>query len=194
VYFVPPARGPLPIDEPVISSAGSVANAVRIEGSVGISPLVKQASLTRLPPVDPPAAETSTAKRLPPVTEAVPVSTRRLVPPKVDDNPPANTSNPPKRAKPVPVSERKLPGAEFGTGIVTAVKLKEGVALLEFSDTADIPPGSVLRAYHDYALSGRSAVCDLEVIRGEGGMAAVFARSGSDLTKLSVGDRAIVLR
>jgi len=78
--------------------------------------------------------------------------------------------------------------------MVTSVRLKDGLALLEFANDAAVPPGSLLRAYHEYALTGKTAVCDLEVVRGEGGMAAAMARQGSELTALSVGDRAIVLR
>ena len=86
------------------------------------------------------------------------------------------------------------PGAEFGIGMVKSVRLKEGVAYLEFSNDAPVPAGSVIRAYHEYAISGKTPICDLEVVRVEGGLAVAIARPGSELINLAVGDRALVLR
>src|SRR5262249_17663324 len=99
----------------------------------------------------------------------------------------------PSRVK-IPFSQRVIPGAQFGTGMVKSVRLKEGVAYLEFVSDAPLPAGSVIRAYHEYALSGKTPICDLEVVRDDDGLAVAVARPGSDLTYLAVGDRAIVLR
>jgi len=210
VYFMPPARGPSPILDSPIPNSVTAAEPFRVNGSVGVSPLVKQASLTRLPPVDAPSAEAIPAPPLPPVVKpAIPVSTRRLpaTPAKsAEANLPSVLSSPvtpatkstdePKRsARPaIPAAQREIPGAQFGTGMVTSVHLKDGVALLEFATEAAVPPGSVVRAYHEYALTGNTAVCDLEVVRGEGGRAAAVARRGSKLTALSIGDRVLVLQ
>jgi hypothetical protein len=207
VYFVPPARGPLPIDEPIPNSS-AIAGPLRIDGRIGVSPIMTNASLTRLPPVDGPMTEPVPRPPLPPVaTPAIPVSTRKPQTPLMNGDigapsvlsppatPPAKSADQQKRSKPaVPAAQRQIPGAQFGTGMVTSIRIKEGLALFEFANDAAVPPGSVLRAYHEYALTGKTAVCDLEVVRGEGGVAAAVPRSGSELTALSIGDRAIVLR
>ena len=57
-----------------------------------------------------------------------------------------------------------------------------------------MPAGSLVRVYHVYALVGKKAVCDLEVVRGQDGIAAAVPREGSSLSQISVGDEAIVLR
>jgi len=105
---------------------------------------------------------------------------------------PAEPSNRPKTGK--PGAARIIRGAKFGTGMVAAIHLKEGVALLEFAGEAAVPPGSIVRTYHDFALSSNTVVCDLEVVRGEAGLAAAVARPGQQLKNLAIGDRAIVLR
>jgi hypothetical protein len=207
VYFAPPACGPLPLMDHSIPNSVAIAEPVRVNGQIEVSPLVTNASLTRLPPVDGPITEPIPGPPLPPVaTPAIPVSTRKPQPRLNGDisapsvlNPsptsPARSTDQPKRSKAaVPSAQRQIPGAQFGTGMVTSVRIKEGVALLEFANEAAVPPGSVLRAYHEFALTGKTAVCDLEVVRGEGGVAAAVPRSGSELTALSIGDRAIVLR
>jgi hypothetical protein len=208
VYFVPPVRGPLPILDPPVPTSFAFEEPVRVNGNVGVSPLVQQASLTRLPPVDAPNAENVPAPPLPPIaTPAIPVSTHRAQTPAKNSgvdlpsvlSSPATPSTKPaddtKRSKPtVPMAQRQIPGARYGTGMVTSIHLKEGVALLEFANEAAVPPGSVLRAYHEYALTGNTAICDLEVVRGEGGLAAAVPRSGNKLTALSIGDRVLVLQ
>src|SRR6476659_6312350 len=134
------------------------------------------------------------------VTPAIPVSTRKQAPTSSADatpsvlrgqaTPAAVPAEQPKRSKPIiPMAQREFPGAEFGMGMVGAIRAKEGVALLEFATEAAIPTGSVIRAYHEFALTGKTAVCDLEVVRGEGGVAAAVPRAGSELSALSVGDR-----
>ena len=52
----------------------------------------------------------------------------------------------------------------------------------------------MLRAYHSYALGNRKAVCDLEIVSSQPGIAIAQPRSGSTLARLAVGDEAIVLR
>jgi hypothetical protein len=201
VQFVAPARGPAPIAKSAAPLAATGAPTVRIVGHATSAPLVTSASLTRLPPVDSAASEAVPDPPLPTVgTQATPVSTRRPPLPsvkkgdaaKTDASAPTETT---KRSKPaIPAAKRTIPGAQFGTGVVTSVRLKDGLAMLEFDTSAAVPPGSIVRTYHEYALTGRTPVCDLEVVRGEGGMAAAVARSGSELTALSVGDQAVVLR
>jgi hypothetical protein len=93
-----------------------------------------------------------------------------------------------------PAMQRKLPGAEFGTGIVTSVRLREGLAYIEFDANGTVPRGSVVRAYHEFALTTNQAVCDLEVILSEPGMAIAKPKAGSRIGELAVGDHAIVLR
>src|SRR5439155_3308304 len=108
--------------------------------------------------------------------------------------PARSVEQPPRAKSSKPATQRTPPGAKFGTGTVTAIHLKEGVAVLEFSSEAALPPGSIVRTYHDFALTGKTAVCDLEVIRGEAGLAAAVARRGNQLKDLAIGDRAIVLQ
>jgi hypothetical protein len=198
VHFVPPARGPFPLDAAVDVEVAPAGAIVRIGAS---SSAVTNASLTRLPPVDGPAVDSIPSPPLPPVsTQAIPVSTRRSKMPSVLKGnaiaPEAATATEPAKRKPaIPAAaQRTIPGAQFGTGMVTSVRLKDGLAMLEFANDGAVPPGSVVRAYHEYALTGKTAVCDLEVVRGEGGLAAAVARSGSELTALSIGDRVVVLR
>jgi hypothetical protein len=89
---------------------------------------------------------------------------------------------------------RQLPGAQFGAGVVTSVRMREGLAHLEFNTNASLPRGSVIRAYHEFALTSEQPVCDLEVILSEPGMAIAKPKNGSRLGALSVGDCAIVLQ
>ena len=102
----------------------------------------------------------------------------------------------PPAAKPVEATKkrRELPGEKFGTGSIGSVRLREGVAMIEF-DTADsVPAGSIIRAYHEYAFAARKNVGDLQVIRTEGRVAIAVPYNGSELTAFTVGDQAIVLR
>jgi hypothetical protein len=158
------------------------------------APVITSASLTRLPPIET-AAEVMPTPPLPPVTTQVsPVVTPGLLtPPQRLET--AQPSTDRKRASlTLPAARRQIPGAQFGTGMVTSLRFKEGLALIEFANDGAVPPGSVVRAYHEYALTGKKSVCDLEVIRGESGLAAAVARPGSALSALSIGDRAIVLQ
>jgi len=174
------------------------------EAAIKISPIVRSATLTRLPPIDGPSSEVIPGPPLPAAgTPAMPVSTRRSPQPAAPQNDSAvqkaSTSEPQsaesKRPREkIPFSQRIIPGAEFGIGMVKSVRLKEGVAYLEFSNDAPVPAGSVIRAYHEYAISGKTPICDLEVVRVEGGLAVAIARPGSELINLAVGDRALVLR
>jgi len=175
------------------------------DGGIKLSPSVRSATLTRLPPIDGSSNDMVPAPPLPAAgTPALPVSTRR---PPMPAQPPADSavqqassSESEGRAESkrprvkIPFSQRVIPGAQFGTGMVKSVRLKEGVAYLEFSNDTPVPAGSVIRAYHEYAISGKTPICDLEVLRDEGGLAVVIARPGSELTNLAVGDRALVLR
>jgi hypothetical protein len=183
VFFRAPASQPLPLplQEPALAPGENFA------------PIV-----TRLPPVEEMPAQQGLVDASiapPPLPDrgvpATTVSVRRARP------------NPDNAAPPKPAatkmssraaSQRKIPGQEFGVGMVRSVRFKEGFAVLEFENAAIVPPGSVIRAYHEFALSGKSPVCDLEVVDGGDGRTLAIARSGSDLTALNVGDRAIVLQ
>jgi hypothetical protein len=101
---------------------------------------------------------------------------------------------PAKLARPKAATPRQLPGAEFGTGSVTSVRLKDGMAVIEFNTDASLPAGAVIRAYHQYALVAKKAVCDLQVVESENGKAVAIAYGRSQLSDLSVGDRAVVLQ
>jgi hypothetical protein len=192
------------------ASLSGIASATAIEKSppdngMKVSPLVRSATLTRLPPIDSLANDAVPSPPLPTAgTPAMSVSTRHIGLPAAAQADPAvqraSTSESENKAEPqrshgkVPFSQRTIPGAQFGTGVVKSVRLKEGVAYLEFSSNAAVPPGSVIRAYHEYAITGKTPICDLEVIRDDGGVAAAIARPGSELMNLAIGDRAIVLR
>jgi hypothetical protein len=97
-----------------------------------------------------------------------------------------------------PASPRRplppLPGAQFGTGSVLSVRPKDNLVVLQFAPGSAVPAGSLVRVYHEFALAGKKAVCDLEVVRGENGIAAAVPREGSTLAQVNAGDEAIVLR
>jgi len=94
----------------------------------------------------------------------------------------------------LPVVPRLLPGQEFGSGTVVAVRRRDGVVALKFESPLPVPPGSILRAYHEFALSGKTSVCDLEIIQSEAGVTTAVPRPGHHLRKLEVGDSAVVLQ
>ena len=73
-------------------------------------------------------------------------------------------------------------------------RLVESMALIEFNTDASLPEGSLLRAYHQYALITKKAVCDLQVIESENGKAVVVAHGKSQLSDLAVGDQGVVLQ
>jgi hypothetical protein len=101
---------------------------------------------------------------------------------------------PAKPVRPKAAAPRQLPGAEFGTGSVASIRLKDGTALIEFNTDSSLPAGSLLRVYHQYALVAKKAVCDLQVIESENGKAIAVAHGSSQLSDLAVGDRAVVLQ
>jgi hypothetical protein len=184
-----------PAAEPIAATLNETAPALQTTANAEASPgvPVKVASLTRLPPVETPTASTVDAPPLPPVgTPATPVSSRRSA------NQTAPAPKAPAAAKPKPNQhskvEHKLPGDEFGVGTISSVRFKDGLAIVEFGGERAVPAGSILRAYHQFALTGNSAVCDLEVVDGQQGQAIAIARRGSQITSLTVGDRAVVLQ
>lgn len=151
------------------------------------------ASLSRLPPVE----GNGTSEVAPPPLPATPVSSHR------ESNSRPNQAVPRSESKERPGQptrllrsggERKIPGQEFGVGRVTKIRMKDGLAIIEFSGETSVPAGSIVRAYHEYALTGKSAVCDLEIVDGQVGNAIAVARHGSELGSLTVGDHAIVLQ
>jgi hypothetical protein len=104
-------------------------------------------------------------------------------------------NHPPAARFPQPSSERRvLPGEKFGTGTIASVRLRDGVAMIEFDSTEAVPAGSIIRAYHTYFLTNKKTVGDLEVIRTEGNVAIAVPYNGGQLAALTVGDEAIVLR
>jgi hypothetical protein len=218
VYFRDAARGPFPIDDVVIHpSPESVVVASlpdrsqvvatepnEIDETLGLAPIVSPDSVKRpspfarlistaLPPTgDSPVvrsasgqnpSQTKTTAGEPPHQPAPPVMTSDV-----------SRDQPVKPARSQAATPRKLPGAEFGTGTVMSFKLKDGLALIEFNTDSSLPAGSVLRVYHQYALVAKKAVCDLQVIESEHGQAVAVAYGRSQLSDLSVGDRAVVLQ
>src|SRR5439155_1551679 len=72
---------------------------------------------------------------------------------------PARFIEQPPRAKPSkPATQRTPPGAKFGTGTVTAIHLKEGVAVLEVSSEAVLATSVGAGAAADSALTDALAV------------------------------------
>jgi hypothetical protein len=218
VYFHDAARGPFPIDELVINP--SPANVVvaslpdrgqvvpsapgEIDETLGLAPIVSPDSIAR------PAAKAQLIpSSLPAAGGAavvLPASARKPSRSKSAEAEPAHQAAPPfmtsdvsvdqpaKSTRPKPATPRQIPGAEFGTGTVTSVRLKDGLAVIEFNTEASLPAGSVLRAYHQYALVAKKAVCDLQVVESENGKAVAIVYGRSQLSDLSIGDRAVVLQ
>jgi hypothetical protein len=206
VFFKAPPSASSPIDGKAVLAHEATEN---------LAPIVTKDRLVRLPPVDgpvtPAAAEMPLpAPPIPAAPQVISVSSTRSAPAaQREEKAPPRPVRPVSKAKPAvsvkPVegaesppakatAKRVAPGAKYGAGVVRSVHLKDGIALLEFESDSELPPGSIVRAYHEFALSGKTAVCDLQVVRGENGTAAAVARSGSQLTHLSVGDHAIVLQ
>src|SRR6185312_11373954 len=95
---------------------------MRVGGAIGVLPLVKQASLSRLPPVDAPTTENVPVPPLPSVaTAAVSVSTRRAIAPASNGDasapsvltapvtPPIKPIEQPARKPAVPAAQRQIP-------------------------------------------------------------------------------------
>jgi len=147
-----------------------------------LAPIISAAEMRRLPPTDDAPLPQPTAAR----HEATPAAMFVAEP--------APAAKPIDPARQRAGQRRELPGEKFGAGTVASVRLRDGVAMVEF-DTADsVPPGSIIRAYHAYAFAARKTVGDLEVIRSEGNVAVAVPHNGTELTALTVGDQAIVLR
>jgi hypothetical protein len=143
-----------------------------------------------------PIVPASAMRRLPP-TEEAPL----LVPPsgtatRREAAPVAFISRAAPAAQPIETSKqrREVPGAKFGTGTIGSVRLRDGVAMIEFDTNESLPAGSIIRAYHEYAFAARKTVGDLQVVRSEGHVAIAVPYNGSELTAFTVGDQAIVLR
>ena len=193
VFFRSPASESVPLQHLPFDHLTAPDSQQQLQPTENFAPIV-----TRLPPVNESVAEHSPvpALALSPMPDrgvpASPVSVRR--PAKNGPQQPASPQPAAIKKATRAAKELKLPGQEFGVGTVTSVRFKEGLAVLEFENSAIIPPGAVIRAYHEFALSGRSPVCDLEVVDGADGRTVVVARSGSQLTALNVGDQAVVLQ
>jgi hypothetical protein len=140
-----------------------------------------------------------------PVASAQPLAGRAASPVVAAVAPPVGTgaalgsspAEPEAAASRAPAPRRSLPplpGSQFGTGSVLSVRPKDQLVVLQFAPGSAVPAGSLVRVYHEYALAGKKAVCDLEVVRGENGIAAAVPREGNTLAQISAGDEAIVLR
>jgi hypothetical protein len=151
-----------------------------------LAPIVPASAMRRLPPTDDAPQPTASSQ---PLAQPAKFVSRRL---------PAITSDAP--AKPIAASKqragqrRELPGEKFGAGTVGSVRLRDGVAMVEFDSNESVPPGSIIRTYHAYAFADKKAAGDLEVIRSEGNVAIGVPYNGCQLSSLTVGDQAIVLR
>jgi hypothetical protein len=218
VYFRDTAGGPFPINHVVINPSPESVVVVSlpdrnqvvaskpsaIDETLGLAPIVAPDSVkrpytsARLIPSAPPSASGA------PVV--LPASVRRPSASKTTASEPTHQAaspvltsdvsldQPAKPALPKAAAPRQLPGAEFGTGSVTSIRLKDGTALIEFNTDSSLPAGSLVRVYHQYALVAKKAVCDLQVIESENGRAVAIAHGRSQLSDVAVGDRAVVLQ
>jgi hypothetical protein len=211
-------RGPFPIDDAVVDPSPESIVVVslpdrdqhvaskpsEIDETLGLAPIVSPDSVRR------PLAKAQFIPSSLPAAGGAPVVLPASVqkPSRVKTTatelphqaaPPVMTSDvsldqPVKPARPKAAAPRQLPGAEFGTGTVTSIKLKDGLAVIEFNTDSSLPAGSLVRVYHQYALVTKKAVCDLQVIESEDGKAVAIAYGKSQLSDLAVGDRAAVLQ
>jgi hypothetical protein len=172
-----PAQSAKPAIAPVASQPQATA-----QNAETLAPIIPASAMRRLPPPDdaPPAAQ--------PLAAAA--GARREAAPVAFESPAAPASRPIEASK----QRRELPGEKFGAGTIGSVRLRDGVAMIEFDSTDGVPPGSIIRAYHEYAFAARKTVGDLQVIRTEGRVAIAVPYNGSELTAFTVGDQAIVLR
>lgn len=169
---------PLPPAPPLASSVSAPA-----------LPVSTKAQMSFLKRNDGSPVETLPTASTPPAARSA-VSPAAAIAPLAAASPSSADSQPRTTRRPLP----PLPGAEFGTGSVLSIRPKDNLVVLQFAEGAAVPAGSLVRVYHQYALAGKKAVCDLEVLRGENGIAAAVPREGSSLAQISVGDEAIVLR
>lgn len=147
-----------------------------------------------VPPATAPASSAPTALR-----SAMPVAATAALPADAGGMTASSTTQPAAATRASrPQTPRRplppLPGAQYGTGSVLSVRAKDNLVVLQFAPGSAVPAGSLVRVYHEYALAGKKAVCDLEVVRGENGIAAAVPREGNALAQVSAGDEAIVLR
>ncbi len=213
VFFPVSASMPMPIDATtakpspnsvVVASLPDREPAVlsqpaKIDETLGLAPIVTRASMTRLPSVEGTSNEHGTGS---PIVK--PASMRKPQPTdsaqnQTIDHAPApvlttKESKPASRKAVKSTVPHQLPGTQFGTGFVTSVRVKDGTAVIEFENDSVVPTGSVLRAYHEYALTGKRAVCDLQVVESDSGSVVAVANGRSQLTDLTVGDRTVVLQ
>ncbi|QDU25279.1 hypothetical protein ETAA8_03430 [Anatilimnocola aggregata] len=82
----------------------------------------------------------------------------------------------------------------FGPAVATAVDHKNNEATVSFPGGETAPVGSILRGYHNYALTGKHAVGDFVVIQSDPGIAIVRPRGQTRLGKLMSGDELILLQ
>ncbi len=184
----------LPDREPAVLSQPA-----KIDETLGLAPVVTRASMTRLPSVEGSSNEQGTgAPIVKPASMRKPQSTDSAQNQALEHGPaPVLTgidSKTPSRKAVKSTVPQQLPGTQFGTGWVTSVRAKDGTAVIEFENGSTVPTGSVLRAYHEYALTGKRAVCDLQVVESDSGAVVVVANGRSQLTDLTVGDRTVVLQ
>jgi hypothetical protein len=213
VFFTASASSPMPIDavtakpsprSVVVASLpdrepAALSQPATIDETLGLAPIVTRATMTRLPAVEGTSQDQDTGA---PIVK--PASMRRPQPTdasqnQASDHAPApvlttNESKPATRKHAKSTVPQQLPGAQFGTGWVTSIRVKDGTAVIEFENDSVVPTGSVLRAYHEYALTGKRAVCDLQVVESDSGLVVAVANGRSSLTDLAVGDRTVVLQ
>ena len=180
----PAAATPSPVAVPVSAARAQMSFLKRSDGS----PLAATPSAS----TPPAAAAPASTKFSPVVTTAAPIpglgTTSQAHPTEPAPHPTTSHAAAPRRPLP------PLPGTQFGTGSVLSIRPKDQLVVLQFAPGSTVPAGSLVRVYHEYALVGKKAVCDLEVVRGQDGIAAAVPREGSSLSQISVGDEAIVLR
>jgi hypothetical protein len=218
VFMRNPFRDPLPTDEAVTDAARenliaaflpdrnqvAASKPAEIDETVGLAPIVspdavkRSSAKSKRSPNSPPSSGAATVVL--PVSVQVPSQgqtsaselSRQPEPPHYAAD--VSLTQLAKPARPKALAPRQSPAAEFGTGTVTRVLLKDRVVLIEFNTNASLPAGSLLRAYHRHASATKKAVCDLQVVESENGKAIAIAHSQGQLSDLAVGDRAVVLQ
>lgn len=182
----PAATTPSPAAVPVSAARAQMSFLKRNDGS----PLTPSRSASEPPAASapPPALRPSPSSP----AAAAPTQSRAAAPVSTTVEPAISSAAPPPAPprRPLP----PLPGAQYGMGSVLSIRPKDNLVVLQFAPGASVPAGSLVRVYHEYALAGKKAVCDLEVVRGQDGIAAAVPREGSSLSQISAGDEAIVLR
>lgn len=83
---------------------------------------------------------------------------------------------------------------QYGPALAASVDLRNNQATINFPNGETVPTGSILRAYHNYAFTGKQPVGDFIVIQSTAGFAVVRPHGNTRLGKLVAGDDLVVLQ